>query len=71
MLTEDPERLLTTEECARLIGVTPAALKARRFRNSAPPAIQLAGTRSIRYRVRDVLHWIDSAAAEHQDEAAA
>jgi hypothetical protein len=47
-----PERLLTTEEVAELIGVSPRMVLALPI-----PQIRL-GTRTIRYRLRDVYEFL-------------
>lgn len=56
-MSEHTDRLMTTEQAAGLLQVTPAALRQMRYRRAAPPAIKLGGR--VRYRRSDVLAWIE------------
>lgn len=53
---DDPDSLLREEEAAAFLNCTPRALQAWRKRGDGPPYIRL-GSRSIRYRRRDLLTW--------------
>ena len=59
---DDPERLMTTPETARLMGVSTSWLQIGRCRNYGPPSIA-ATPKMIRYRRRDLLAWIEERAA--------
>lgn len=56
------DEYLTTADVARLLQIGVKAAHARRVRGNGPPFIQI-GPRTIRYKRRDVLAWIDSHAA--------
>lgn len=58
IIPQDPESLLFQSEAAYLAGLSPRTLEARRIDGSGPAFIRL-GRRAIRYRRRDVLHWIE------------
>ncbi len=50
-------QLLTEKETARLLGMTPRFLQARRVRGNGPPFVRIS-SRAIRYRVSDLDRWI-------------
>jgi len=56
-LIADPERLLTTEEAASLIGVTGRTLQSWAARGHGPKRMRI-GPRRIRHRARDVQEWL-------------
>lgn len=49
-----PWLLLTTNQAAELLGITPGALRARRYRNMAPPAILAPNGKYHFYRLADI-----------------
>ena len=57
---DDPERLMTTPETAKLLGVSTSWLEIGRMRNRnyGPPSIAVT-PKMVRYRRRDVLIWIE------------
>jgi predicted DNA-binding transcriptional regulator AlpA len=50
-------QLLTEKEAAKLLGMTPRFLQARRVRGNGPPFIRIS-SRAIRYRVSDLESWV-------------
>lgn len=52
------ERLLTENEAARLLNLTPRALQAWRLRGGGPLFVRISG-RAIRYRPSDLRAWIE------------
>jgi len=56
-----PDRLLLTEqEAAKAIGLSPRFLQARRYRGDSPRYIRIS-SRCVRYRPEDLARW----AADH------
>lgn len=53
----DSDVLIRQEEAARLLGVSPRALEAWRYRGGGPKFIRISG-RCIRYRRADLQAWI-------------
>lgn len=51
-------RLLTPEELAELVGVSPGTLRGWRDRRSGPRAVKAGGL--WRYREVDVIAWLDT-----------
>ena len=56
-MTADP--LLTTEQVAERIGVTPEALEHWRYRGAGPPWLKLSH-KVVRYRQSELERWLDS-----------
>ncbi|OII37110.1 hypothetical protein BIU98_16795 [Curtobacterium sp. MMLR14_010] len=54
------ERLLTTQEVAAWVGMTPSALSQLRFKGRGPKFRKL-GPKTVRYVESDVQEWIDDA----------
>lgn len=52
------DSLLRQEDAATLIGVTPRALEAWRYKGGGPKFVSIS-KRCVRYRRRDVLAWIE------------
>ena len=57
MAAVDADVLIRQEEAARLLGVSPRALEAWRYRGGGPGYIRISG-RCIRYRRSDIMAWI-------------
>ncbi|MGG7307543.1 helix-turn-helix transcriptional regulator [Curtobacterium sp. AB451] len=57
---EQRERLLTSQEVAEWVGMTPSALSQLRYRGSGPKFRKL-GPKTVRYAASDVQAWIDAA----------
>jgi predicted DNA-binding transcriptional regulator AlpA len=55
----DLERALDAREVSELIGVSTIVLAHWRLRGEGPPFFK-AGTRSVRYRLGDVIAWRDA-----------
>ncbi len=53
------EKLIDEKEAAEFLGFTRRAMQNWRFRGGGPPFIKLS-ERSVRYRVKDLIAWIDS-----------
>lgn len=51
------DELLKAADVAQLLGVSQAALYQMRYLGQAPPAIKISGR--LRWRRRDVEHWLD------------
>ena len=62
-LEADPDRLLTPDELARLVGVSRKTVDDWRRAGKGPAPVYLTA-QTIRYRRRDVLAWIDRKAAD-------
>lgn len=54
----DLDALLIETAAAAFIGFTPRTLQAWRVRGGGPRFIKIS-TRAIRYRKRDLIHWIE------------
>ena len=54
----DPDLLLTTKQVATWLGVSPQWVEIGRSRGYGPPYKKL-GPKSIRYRVGDILNWLE------------
>ena len=50
--------LLTESQAAQLLQISIRTLQAWRLRRSGPPYVQLG--RAVRYRISDLMGWIDS-----------
>ncbi len=55
-VTIEDARLLTREQAADLIGITPDCLKRWTAKRKGPRAVRWSA-REIRYPLRDLLHW--------------
>jgi predicted DNA-binding transcriptional regulator AlpA len=53
----DPEALLTEEIAARLLSLSPRTLQTWRSEKRGPAFVRMG--RSVRYRLRVLLQWID------------
>ena len=53
----DLEQLLTENQLADKTGISPRTLQKWRWEGGGPPYIKLG--RSVRYRLSDVLEWLD------------
>ena len=53
-----PEKLFTIDETAEVLNVPRRNLDNWRWQKIGPPWIKIAG-RTIRYRVSDLMHWLD------------
>ena len=58
-LPENRDALLTTNQAAYLLGLSPRTLEALRLRGGGPAFVALS-TRAIRYRRADLLQWVES-----------
>ena len=56
---ENVEKLLTEKAAAPIVGLSVRTLQQRRFMHQPPNYIRLPGTRSIRYRLSDLLNFIE------------
>jgi predicted DNA-binding transcriptional regulator AlpA len=56
---KDFNRLLTTKEAARLLGLSHYALERYRWQGIGPPWVHPGGGRAVRYRYRDIMEWIE------------
>jgi len=56
--TTTPDNLLREREAAELLDVAPRWLQDRRADGNGPPFVRLSA-RAVRYRVRDLLAWLD------------
>ncbi|MEO0464939.1 MAG: helix-turn-helix domain-containing protein [Pseudomonadota bacterium] len=57
METND-KRLISTDEAAALLGLSPRTLEALRFRREGPPYVKLG--RAVRYDLGELEDWIAS-----------
>ena len=59
----DPHRLVKTKEAAAILCVSVALLERHRWAGTGPPYYKVSGNnggRSVRYRVSDLLAWIQA-----------
>jgi hypothetical protein len=54
----DPDVLLREEDAADLLSLSVRTLQSWRIRRAGPPFVQVG--RSVRYRRRDLISWIDA-----------
>lgn len=54
--TTEPDEALTAQEVARILRVTPAALRQWRYKRVGPPWIRLG--KLVRYRRSDLTAWL-------------
>jgi predicted DNA-binding transcriptional regulator AlpA len=64
---EYQDQLLTEVEAAQALGYSPRALQNWRLRGGGPRYVKVSA-RSIRYRRRDLIDWIDRRTREHSSE---
>ena len=57
--SDDLDRLLDERRAAELLCYSPRALQNWRLRGGGPKFVKVSA-RSVRYRVRDLLDWIDA-----------
>ena len=57
----DVERLLTSHEAARILGVSQAWLERKRYERAGPPFVRVGGPngRAVRYRQSDIAQWVN------------
>ncbi len=67
---EDLDRLMTEAEAAEILCYSVRALQNWRVRGGGPKFIKVS-SRSVRYRRRDLLAWIDQRTRNHTSEEAA
>ena len=65
-----PEVLLTTDELAALLKVTPRKLEKDRYEGIGIPFIRLS-RRCVRYRLSDVTRYLDRCFVRHHDHRSA
>lgn len=61
------DRLITERDAAYFLGYTMRALQNWRLRGGGPAFVKVS-KRSIRYRRRDLLTWVESKLAEHTSQ---
>ena len=61
------QRLVSQNEAAELLGMSPRYLEARRQRGGGPPFIRISA-RAIRYRTDDLDEWIEKRRANSTAE---
>ena len=66
--SNDPAVLMRQEDAAQMLGVTPRALEAWRYRGGGPRYIRISG-RCIRYRRSDIITWIAARERHSTSEA--
>jgi len=62
-------QLLTCEQAAEQLAMTPAALAQLRYRGTGPVFVRM-GSRAIRYARADLTHWISGNRWERTDRMA-
>ncbi len=69
----DPNKLLTSQETAELLGIRNNSLEIWRFKSKGPRFIKLGPTAQspVRYRLGDVLEWIEQHSAGSTSEYSA
>lgn len=63
----NPDRLINEQEAALLLGYSVRALQNWRVRGGGPAFVKVSA-RSIRYRRRDLLNWIESKTVRNTSE---
>jgi predicted DNA-binding transcriptional regulator AlpA len=61
------DKLITEREAARFLGYTHRAMQNWRHRGGGPAFVKVSA-RSIRYRMRDLIDWIDSKTVRNTSE---
>ena len=51
-------QLLTNQEAADFLGVSPGTLSQWRFKNKGPAYVKLSGRRAIRYKIEDLMDYV-------------
>lgn len=57
--SENHDKLLTEKQAAPIVGFTVRTLQQRRYQGLAPDYVKLPGTRSVRYRLSDLLAYVE------------
>ena len=65
-LPKDPDALLTESQASILLGHPVRTLQAWRYRGGGPKFVK--ASRSIRYRRRDLIEWIEAATLENTSQ---
>ena len=68
VLQESVGKLLTEKEAAPIVGLSVRTLQQRRFQRLPPNYIRLPGTRSIRYRLPDLLSFIEQGVVNPKEQ---
>ena len=64
--SQDPNQCLDEREAARLLAHPVRTLQAWRYRGGGPKFVKFS--RSVRYRLRDLIEWMDSSTREHTSQ---
>ena len=56
----DLKRLISTAEVAHLAGVSDSSVRRWRYEDSEFPRARILGDRTLRWRLEEVLEWLDS-----------
>ena len=56
--TDQNDRLLTAQQAAEYLGLTPRFLEMRRFNGNGPPYIRIS-SRCVRYQMSDLRIWTE------------
>lgn len=57
--TSNSKRLITADEAAEMLNISPAALERMRARGEGPSVVRPTGRRLLRYIDQDVTDWIE------------
>lgn len=60
--------LMTEEQAAEYLGLTPRFLQARRYRGGGPRFVRV-GSRTVRYRPEDLRKWVEERTYQSTAEA--
>ena len=63
----DPDALFTESQASEFLQISVRTLQAWRVRGGGPPFVKCG--RSVRYRRRDLLSWVDQETVEHTSGA--
>lgn len=64
---DNPDQLLTEQQAAKRLNISVRTLQAWRVRGGGPVYIKMG--RSVRYRLNDLMEWVDTNMVRHTSEA--
>ena len=68
-LAANTSMLVGEKKAAEIIGLSARTLQQRRYMNQPPKYVRLPGTRSIRYRLSDLLNFIEKGVIDCEERS--